>query len=439
VKLRFELRVLLVILTSTFLIFSFSHFGAKAFEGLVANVKGFSENTFIGPINVSGLEEAEAMQEVTTKVMEWQTNTMITLTFQGGNAPFLVDQFSFQMNESVQGAKDSTVNQILVSLDSEAVETVLHSISPRLSGEKVDIKRLEMDLLAKAAMLETGTINVSVEDFLITPLSKEQVIHTISIPMETAELSNIGATLMIEPKSTFSLLSFLEKQGLSELDSNSMQLLSSGIYQAILPTNFKIVERHIGTELIRDTLLGYEAKVDTLLKWDLSFFNPNEDAYKLEVYGDDQSLIIDLVGAPFLYQYSMSEDGLQEFEQKKIKQYSPLLKSGEIIVSRNGQKGYYIEIYRVIKDETDTVIEKQLVSKDYYPPIHQVEVYALKSAENVIPEQSEETAGLTGGVSNTPVQGATHTEGPNTLDESVDDEISPIDDSLWGKENETEK
>jgi hypothetical protein len=395
-KYPYELKIFSVILLSTFLIFSSSHFGVLAFEGIISKAKGFPENTWIGPLDVSGLEKTEANEQLLAKVTEWQMNSTIQISYKEINGDFPISDIYFKVDESVQVAKDSTKNEIIIELDDTTLQATLTSLSSDYSKTKVDMNLLENELITKISTLQTGIISINVEDYLTAPTMEDQVVHTIKIPIVNEDLKNIGATLNIEPKATFSLLQFLEGQGLTSLDNNVINVIASGVYQAVLPTNFEILERHIGVELPEHTLLGFEAKLDSKLKRDLLFYNPNNDNYKIEIYNDGQFLIFDVVGAPFLYEYTIMQEGLQQFNPKIIKQFNPLLEPGQSKITRNGQKGYYLEVSRLILDETGKLIEQQLMSKDYYSPVHQVEVVGLGTKEsdlnvgntgtNVIPE-----------------------------------------------------
>lgn len=426
-RLSHQVRIFLIIFISTFLIFSFSHYGVLAYGGIKSHSKQFPENTWIGSININGLEKDEAIKQLKAKILEWQTSSKINLFFQEANVTLPLDDFTFNVNESIQNINASSKNKLDVNIDESQINAALASLSPSFSEDEVDVLLLKKDLLKKASSLDIGTIEINIEDYFQKPIVKDQIIHTITIPIENGELQNIGATLVIEPKSTFSLVSFLEKQGFMELESNSINLISSGVYQTILLSNFQLTERHIGLELPTGIPLGYEAKINPELKWDLSFYNPNTEEFKIEIYSDGQSLIFDLVGIPFLYKYSITEQQRQEFVPKTIKQFSPLLAPGESDISRNGQSGYYVELFRLFKDESDTIIGQELISKDYYAPIPQIEEVGLTNPINSL--ESIYTSDLT--------------DAPNIIvNESTKSAVETNDsnnDLLWGKPDETPK
>lgn len=437
-KYPYELKIFSVILLSTLLIFCSSHFGVLAFEGLASKAKGFQVNTWIGPVDVSGLEKTDANAQLTAKVAEWQTNSSIQISYKEviGNLP--TSDIYFKVEKSVQLAKDSTKNEMIIEIEDSTVQAVLTSLSSAFTDKEVDLVMLKSELITKISTLETGIISLNVEDYITVPVIEEQVVHTVKIPNTNEELENIGATLMIEPKATFSLLQFLEKQGLSSLDQSVINLISSGVYQAILPTNFEFLERHIGVELPEHISLGFEAKLDSKLKKDLLFYNPNNDSYKIEIYNDGHFLIFDVVGVPFLYEYTIMQEGLQLYDPKTIKQYSPLLEPGQTKVTRNGLRGFYVEVSRLVEDETGKMIEQQLISKDYYAPVHQIEVFSLSTNNANNGEGDTITDVIQGENSDILTDPTQFPEEIDTPDGLSADQVEELD-LIWGRPDEPEK
>jgi hypothetical protein len=326
-KLSFPIRITLTVFLSTFLIFSFSHFGTIAYKSIVTNSQ----------------------------------------------------KLSVEKNPS---------NSNPESEENSSVET-------GISEEKVD-----------------------------EPTEKEQVIHSVITPIINDEMENIGATITIDSQTTFSLLSYLEKQGLTGLNKDLLGYMATGIYQTILPTNFQIVERHIGMELQEDVQLGYEAKIDPKQGLDLSFHNPNKAVYKINIFSDGQSLVFNLEGLPFKYQYQISESNLEEYPPKTIRQYSPFLNPGQSKQTKVGKNGQYIEVKKLVLNPDGSIVEEQSISKDYYPPVHRVEVVGIQVSNqgDLLAEADENEV-------------ETPTIEEETPEANTDDEQDPI----WGKPDETEK
>jgi hypothetical protein len=436
-KIPIELRIFFIIMVSSLLIFSSSHYGVKAYEVLVKG-KGFEENTFISNIDITGLEERDATQLLATKVMDWKNDAEIKLSYQEVSVPFAVDNFSFDIEESLKLVKHSVTNELLVTIEEQSIHEALATVVPNLVAE-FEVKKLKQALLYKATKLESGSSVIILEDYLNKPIGKEEIIHSVSFPIVNQDLLKIGSTLSIEPKSTFSLFSFLEKQGLMSLDSSMIDTVSSGVYQTLLYTNFQIIERHISAFLPSHIGLGYEAKIGSELKWDLSFYNPNDNEYKIDIHSNGQSLYFDLIGIPLHYDYTIMQEELQRYEPKVIKQYSPLLNPDEYKVTKEGQSGFYIETSRLVHDKSGKLIEKEFISKDYYAPIHKIIVVGLHSNTNSVnpnPEVNTEEEIPESGNPSDSIDNATDKE------VSVDEPNTNADDlvgQIWGREDEIEK
>jgi hypothetical protein len=431
VKIPHEIKLFSVILLSSLLIFSSSHYGVKAFEGIILKTKAFPDNTMIGPLDVTGLEKQDAKQQLEAMVTDWRANSSIALTYKEVNVPLSLEDVVIDVEQSVENAKGSTKNDLYVSMDKSSLETVFSSLSSSVSKNKIDTERLQTEILNKVKLLDKSSIQLDIGEFLLVAEKNEQVVNTLKVPIVNEDLRNIGATIVIAPHATFSLLSFLEDQGLTTLDPIVIDILSSGIYQTALHSNFEIIERHISTELPEYISMGFEAKVDAKLKWDLSFYNPNMDNYQIEIYSDGQVLTFDLVGVPFAYEYVVMQEGLKLFDPKTIKQYSPLLEPGQFKVTKEGQKGFYLEHSRLVLDESGKIIEHQLISKDYYAPIHLVKVFGLGSKDDSIPTGSVEE----------PIYEGTKEQKP--VSEKITPDSDPIKEDLeepiWGRPDEDEK
>lgn len=73
-------KLFLVLFFCTVFLFSFSHFGAKAFDKFTSE-DTFENNTRISKIDLSGLSKAEALNLLIKKQKEWYENTTITFQY----------------------------------------------------------------------------------------------------------------------------------------------------------------------------------------------------------------------------------------------------------------------------------------------------------------------------------------------------------------------
>ena len=121
--------------------------------------------------------------------------------------------------------------------------------------------------------------------------------------------------------------------GLNTVDSEAASTIASVLYELILQTNFAILERNQSPTLPGETTLGLEAKVDSIINQDFSFFNPNDEVYRIELLESKDGLIATLTGFPFDYLYEFNLEDEKLFEPKTIWQYSAKLSVGQVEVT----------------------------------------------------------------------------------------------------------
>ncbi len=151
------------------------------------------------------------------------------------------------------------------------------------------------------------------------------------------------------------------------------------------------------------------------------FFNPNDRAYTFEWKMEGDRMQVTLIGPPFIYQYALKTDPIEYYDPKTIVQYSALLKPNEKRIKEEGKKGMLIRLYKEVYDRNRTLVETVLVSEDFYPPIHRVEVRGLRSETSETPNESPNESPASN-------ESSTPNETPST-------ELTEQED-IWGNENE---
>ncbi|WP_461200203.1 VanW family protein [Anoxybacillus sp. TBDG-1] len=383
-----------------------------AYESFVSGDK-FAEGTMIGPIDVSNRSYEEAREQMSQKVNEWKQSATMTLMLEGKEITVQTNHFTFHIEESIKQAVSGKHAPLLVSIDAKALQDAISSIGA--SNDWIDIEKVKTQLEQAAASL-TST-QLSLVQYVREDMQQQTILSQAVIPLHE-ELRTISTTtIVIEPKQIFSVLDFFKKQGIS-LSKEAMTLFASALYEAIVPTNFEIVERHTSTVLPNGVKAGFEAAVEQD-KRDFIFFNPNDQAYTFELVIEGNDMRASLIGAPFIYQYVLKTDPIEYYDPKTIVQYSALLKPNEKRVKEEGKKGMLIRLYKEVYDRNRTLVETVLVSEDFYPPIHRVEVRGLRSETSGTPTPNESPA---------PNESLTPSETPSTEGTEQDD--------IWGNENE---
>ena len=179
--------------------------------------------------------------------------------------------------------------------------------------------------------------------------------------------------------SQFSILDAIEEKGIKTFTSEGLSIVATAIYKAVLPTNFTITERSISRELPSYAEAGYEAKVDSSKNMDLIIANPNDDEYVLEFKQADGKLHVSLSGSELFNQYRIVLTEQETFNPKNIIQYDAKIAYGQKKIKTQGKKGFLQKVYRETLDSTGVTTERELLSEDFYPPIHTVVLHSMKS------------------------------------------------------------
>jgi hypothetical protein len=416
-----------VLFLGTAFIFSFSHFGAKAFENFSGADGKFSEGTTVGSINVSGKSESEAISLLEEKYVDWVKNTKFEMQYSELIVPFDTNLFHFDSAQTLSSLLDGQQNQAVITIDLLQVGEQIQILFPQIDSNKFELTKLTSDLSNTASQFNTGSFifNIS-KDYVITdPASKNAVISEAIVKLTdvSSELQSVieaNSEIIIDKKVVFSLLEYAKTQKIE--NSTVLNVLATGIYSAVLPTNFTITERNISSVLPYYSPLGMEAKVNAADGSDLVIVNPNESLYTIELRLDSNNLIVSIKGEKLLYNYEISKKDEQQLKPKTIKQYSPLVLPGNIKVQKEGTDGKIVKVYREIYKESK-LIKSELISEDYYPPVYRVEIHGLTGSVNTA------TPAVTNPAA-TPDPNGTQTP---TIPEDTDDK------GLWGKPNEQPK
>lgn len=195
--------------------------------------------------------------------------------------------------------------------------------------------------------------------------------------------------------SPFSLLKFIEEEGFTGATDQELSTLASSIYELVLPTNFEVIERNQSRELPDGIELGFEAYVNKEQGNDFIFSNPNEGSYTITLQWQGDLLSISLTGAELPYIVTVERRNEQSFKPKVIKQYSPYLHSGEVIVTEDGQNGMQVEVWRSFQSMKGELLNEERVSEDFYLPVHKEELHSMKdyvAGEAVDVSEADETS-----------------------------------------------
>jgi hypothetical protein len=380
VEKRKIIKLSLIISVLSLFIFSFTYFGNSAIGFMGSANKVFSENTLIGNVDVSGKSHEDAKLALEAKRSEWASNAELKLTYKDQTLSVAPSDYLFLIDESISSAVNGVKNDLLVDLKKDLFDEI--PIIPTELSSSLDKESLRKELLLSGQNFVQSS-EISLEDYL--PQEEPVVISTGGIQLaeenhEVLDFLNAYPSIEIAPETQFSLAALVQDSELANLSSYTYSQIAAVIYQAIQPTNFSIAERHISSQLPSNIEAGFEAKVNLAKKMDFIFYNPNKSSYTIEFKLNGPELEVSIIGVPLIYNYNITTADMKEFKPRTIKQFSPLLEHGQKSVEVEGSPGILVKVYRETYNLDGELLKTEMLSEDFYPPVHRVEILALTPA-----------------------------------------------------------
>lgn len=374
-----SVKLFLILVLSTAYVIIFSHFGVQAYNLYSTRHNKFPPGTSIATVNIGAKTENEALTLLNKRISEWSKSTKIILQLNDKSQPLDLSLIQFRANETIQHVKDGQSIPVELIFTQNMLRKQLTLWNPKLELTDFDIPKMTEKIAEIASGLQTGKHVIHLENYVLSSsktIGKADV-HPYHVPNDLHTAVSKMKTIEIPGQATFSFLEYAEKQKLQSISSDTMSIIASGIYQAILTSNFSIMEKNTSTDLPNYADPGFEAKVDIQKNNDFVFANPNIQPYTIHLKWKSNGIHVTLKGPKLLSQYKISTDPIQYFSPKTIIQYSPLLRTGQLKVQQAGIRGMLIKVYRK-EYQNDQLIHKELMSEDFYPPVHRIEIHPLK-------------------------------------------------------------
>ncbi|MFZ3588338.1 hypothetical protein ACOI1C_03470 [Bacillus sp. DJP31] len=425
------------IILSTLFLFSFSQIGAIVYQNVTNHSSSYESRTFVGPVDISGLSEDQAIKEITSAVKSWKELNPMQLSYNGKTLNVSTEIFTFFIDRTLLEVKEGTKNSLIVSVsDSELEKEILDFVYP-LTNDDVNIEKVLTDIQTNASFLLQDDQNITLQEYLstdsllVSTIITEATVTNFPSDFDFNSYADLFSTIKIPASSQFSLKEYMNDR---TIPNDVASIIATLFYKSILPTNFEILERHHSTELPIYSDLGYEAKIGE--SYDFVFNNPNVTEYVLHLETTPNGLYAKLTGKPLSNSFKVEVLDSEVHEPKKIVQYDSLLSIGKTRVVEKGKQGFSATIVRHKLTEEGKLLEKQTLFKDYYPPIHQIELHSLKA--NI--EPSGKTSSITtsdGDDSSTKGSDQTdQTDKDGTEDNNEDDTDDDVDEDEDEDEDE---
>lgn len=363
-------------------VFGFSQFGSATYEKIFNHNHVFQAGTIIGSTDVSGLTNEEAVDFVTASLNTWFQSSSLSFHYMEVEKRITPEIFRFSIQKSVDMAGNGQISPLYITIQEPIYKETIHSFKEKVLEDSLNNTKLKKELLDVVTTMRTGNFDFRLLDYISNEIQPESIsIGLISLTeRQSLEFSKVltGKNQFELPAmSQFSLLSYINNNAITLSDEN-LSLLGYALYKTVLNTNFEIMERHTSRQLQDSVELGFEARV-TNDNLDLIFFNPNATNFVVNITIQDDVLSMDLVGVPLLFKYEIELKDQKTYLPKSIIQFDPKLPQGTSKIELNGKNGYIVKVIRKKTNHLGDILDYEVVSEDFYPPVHQVVISSIFS------------------------------------------------------------
>jgi hypothetical protein len=369
------LKLFSLIILSVVFIYNVSYAGEYSYEKIFGEKK-LPVGSTVGSVEVGDLKANQAYNKVSQAVAKWESETVILLKYEDIEIEIEKGIFGFNIEESVKSGFESAHVPLNTVVSSESMLLMLAPFLNTPIFQAINIESLQMHLTEIASSLKVGEHILHLTEFL----NEEEVTaeaaaeSAVSYPTNGQTLSkwiNLLNNMEIKPGETLSLLTVMKKYEIEPVPSESLTVFASGIYKAVLSTNFEVIERHTSRNLPAYIELGFEVSIEDG-EQDFVFKNPNSFSYRFHFILKDNKLYVEIVGVPFTTGYEV-EVISRTFQPKTVIQYNAALSIDTKNVVNEGKTGYLAEVYRIeIIPETNEQ-KRVKIAEDFYPPVHRIE------------------------------------------------------------------
>lgn len=370
---RWDLKFFMYLLAMALFIYGFSVGGAFAYDVVMAGPKTYEEGTTIGEIPVDGMTRQEAETALRNRVQDWLDVHPVEMLTEDETIVLSEDFLTVDVADTLDSLQDGSATPLSVRFNRSALEEQKDSFGEDVYDNLL-LDKLTADIKSQVEVLADQPLTYSVYDYVSAGTeSLYKVIAEFEQPIpdgvDVFTYTNELDGLVIEPRTNVSLLEQVSDVPLHQ--QPALNVVASGLYGAVLKTNFSIIQRHISQHLPSYAQKGREASLDLDEGHDFVFFNPNESLYRIEMEVSEESLSVQIIGYPTSYSYDVLIENERQIEPRTIIQYSDLATG--IDVKRDGETGLIYDVYREIYDQDNVAIDSEFITQDYYAPVHKLE------------------------------------------------------------------
>jgi len=389
----------------------------------------------IAGVSISGLDEDEIKEVLQQAINSWVTENIIV---SDGEREVIIDpsQINFDISATIEQYKTTVDKPWYAFWESDRIVhlpliiTLPEEVATKLTEVSGWDKEATLNAIStQASYLKEHEIEAVVNDLKI---ENERIALSIeSIPTEAVDVDAVAKLLdgtILYPNDSFS---FIGKVGETTANREAKNFVASLLYDAVLHTEFEILERHAQEKIPTYLEPGINASINIQYKEDLQFLNSSTSAVQINAIVEGSNLKLEI------YSNEKGKDVLvqtnkEEISPRIINRYSDKLSVGQKQLVQEGQKGMRIAVTRVISKSGSRTEEQ--ISRDYYAPTNRIVLISAKQAvQNTTPNTTNSTNNNNNGT--TSENGA---NGTNT-NTDADTQIDLDNNGLPDLENEDEE
>ncbi|OKL38251.1 VanW family protein [Domibacillus mangrovi] len=352
----------------------FSYYGTAVYEKFFQSNERFDEETMIGSESFDHATKVEAMRTLTEKVTAWQLDAVLTFQYVEKSVNISTNLIEFQIEKSIEKAVTGQKNELYTIVSRERLQAELDEQFPLLRDTPLDLETLASDIADIGDYLkpEETVIDLTlyVNEEAKQSIAAEVLTGTVTESLRAFIKTN--PSIRVKSGGVVSFNQWFSATQSRELTKESINILSSALYQLVMKTNFAVLEKNQSMALPDKIDLGYEAKVAEGNGQDFIFLNENETSYTVEWQVIDGKVYSVLKGIPFYYTYTPVLKNKAELRPRTILRFDPDMPYGTTRVEQFGESGVMIDVYRQTREGTLKRKEEK-VAEDFYLPVHQIE------------------------------------------------------------------
>lgn len=357
--------------------------------------EGKETTSTIGGIEITAKKTSEIENVLAEAITAWK-NQPIIVKGTASSIEIPTDLVHFDIRETVKSfKKESKAPWYMPWKERSLVHIPLHvEAREELDQWLVDNPFIRVDethevIVEQARYLKTSPV-VAEEREVTKDMMVRKAFEIQPMPTSTTSMSALVAMLdglILPAKESFSFIHHTEEIT-GSVDIESRRFFASVLYSVVLQADTSIIERHSQSKIRPYLQAGIEVDVSNRLQKDFAFRNQSNSPMLFNTRIEGENLIIELYMLEDAKDvtYSVLET---KVAPKTIYRLSEKVGQNQQHIVEKGENGYRVTVHRTFDDGFGE--EEEFVSKDFYPPLHQV--IEVSTKEDIPADSNKNDAG----------------------------------------------